>query len=78
MVRFRGLISKGSLIFYMITFLVGHVHLRVWFEPSISLFYKILISVFCYTLVCLLSLVENIKTSLELEVEKETYARIFR
>ena len=76
--RFQRAISKGSLIFYMITFLVGHVHLRVWFEPSISLLHKILISIFCYALVCLLSVVENITTNLELEVEKETYARIFR
>ena len=68
---FRGLISKGSLIFYMITFIVGHVHLRVWFEPRISLFHKILVALFCYALLCLLSLADDVNRSLQLEVEKE-------
>jgi hypothetical protein len=67
--------SKSSLIFYLITFIVGHVHVRVWFEPSILLFYKILISLFCFALVCLLSLADDVTRSLELEVEKELLAR---
>lgn len=72
---FRGLISKSSLILYTLAFLLGQVHLRAWVEPSIPLCYKTAISLLSLALICLLTIIDQIKESWELQTDKALLLR---
>jgi len=70
----QGVTSKVDLILYVSTLILGCVHNKVWFESSISLFYKVEISLFCYALFFLVYL-QSMFMSLDLETEKVCLSR---
>lgn len=77
MTRFQRAISKTNSCL-LATFVLGVINMKMWVEVSIPFFYKILINLLCFGLVCSFSLADQIIGNLELEVEKETCKRLFR
>jgi len=71
---FLSVTSKVDQVLYACTLLLGYVHARVWFESNISLFFQIVLSLFCYALFFLIYL-QSTFMSPDLETEKVCVSR---